>query len=251
MALFATAAITVSAQPEVGNWSIIPRIGGNASNLTNNVKIANPDGETTIGSKYKGGLAIGADFEYMFINHLSASAGAYYATQGFAYPDDIFTGVGDYSLEGHDKRHNERQTDMHYINFPLMINCYIYKGLALRAGVQVGFLVGARERYSATYKDKDEHGHTIEDGVIKIERPVKGLFKTVDLSIPVGISYDFGHLLFDLRYNIGMTPVYKSVNLFDNRQMEISKTSTFVFTFGLRLNHEDSRKSKITYGEWI
>ena len=65
---------------------------------------------------------------------------------------------------------------------PITLNYYPVAGLALKAGLQPGFLV-----------NKDD----MDDA------------KTVDLSIPVGLSYEYQGLVFDARYNIGCTKVFK------------------------------------------
>ena len=40
--------------------------------------------------------------------------------------------------------------------------------------------------------------------------------KTVDLSIPVGLSYEYQNLVFDARYNIGVTKVFEDVDHYNN-----------------------------------
>lgn len=63
-------------------------------------------------------------------------------------------------------------------------NYYVAQGLALKAGIQPGFMVG------------------------KDDMPDE-LVKTFDLSVPVGLSYEYSNLVFDARYNIGCTKVFK------------------------------------------
>lgn len=64
--------------------------------------------------------------------------------------------------------------------------------MALKAGVQPGFLLAAKAK----------------EGDVKVD--VKEMYKTFDLSIPVGLSYDFKFgLILDARYNIGVTNLAK------------------------------------------
>ncbi len=72
---------------------------------------------------------------------------------------------------------------------PITLNYYPVAGLALKAGLQPGFLV-----------NKDD----AED------------VKTVDLSIPVGLSYEYQNIVFDARYNIGVTKIADNVDHYNN-----------------------------------
>ena len=50
----------------------------------------------------------------------------------------------------------------------------------------------------------------------------------VNLSIPVGLSYEWKHIALDVRYNIGVTSIYKDSNSYD----KTSHGSTFLVTLG-------------------
>ena len=72
----------------------------------------------------------------------------------------------------------------------------------MKAGVQPGFLLGAN------------------DGM-------KDAFKTFDLAVPVGVSYDFNcGLILDARYNIGVTNLAKDAGC--------TRNSVFAVTAGWR-----------------
>lgn len=76
----------------------------------------------------------------------------------------------------------------------------------MKAGVQPGFLLGAN------------------DGM-------KDAFKTFDLAVPVGVSYDFNcGLILDARYNIGVTKVAKAEYSDDSK----IRNSVFAVTAGWR-----------------
>lgn len=53
------------------------------------------------------------------------------------------------------------------------------------------------------------------------------ILNKVNLSIPVGLAYEWNHIALDVRYNIGLTKVYKASDI-DNT----SKGSTFQLTIG-------------------
>ena len=49
------------------------------------------------------------------------------------------------------------------------------------------------------YKEPDKYREQV------LKNDVKSLMKTFDLSIPIGISYEYMNLQLDLRYNHGLT----------------------------------------------
>ncbi len=84
-----------------------------------------------------------------------------------------------------------------YINIPVTLNYYVANGFALKAGVQPGFMVA-----------KDD----MPDDAVK----------TFDLSIPVGASYEYQNIVFDARYNIGVTKVFQHADKGYNNVIQIT-----------------------------
>ena len=105
-----------------------------------------------------------------------------------------------YSMQG--AKNDGYKLNLDYINIPILANYYITKGLAVKAGIQPAFNVKAEG----------------EDG------DIEG-FKSFDLSIPVGLSYEISDFVIDARYNWGMTKLLEG---FD------SKNTVFQFTVGYK-----------------
>lgn len=215
--------LTVSAQQQVGTFSIIPRLGISIANMSNNDFIYNAADQSgsLVKSKYKTGLMAGADVEYQFHPLFSVSLGGYYSNQGSRYPNysygdedtGEYTGVSDHHIM------------LHYLNVPLMLNWYVAEGLALKAGVQMGFLLDSKQECEETpyYIAKDgtqTHGDTKT-----VEYTTD--YRSTDISIPVGLSYEYMNVILDARYNIGLT------NLLD-ANVASSKNSVFTFSVGYR-----------------
>lgn len=81
-----------------------------------------------------------------------------------------------------------------YISVPVMVNFYIVRGLAVKAGLQTSFLV-------SSFSKQDGEKVSLKDEFTKAE-----------LSIPVGLSYQFGlGLRLEARYHFGVTNISKSV----------------------------------------
>ena len=69
-----------------------------------------------------------------------------------------------------------------------------------------------------------------EKGNVKTETDVKDKVEGFDLSIPMGVSYEFRNFVLDARYNLGATKILKGA---DARS---SRNSVFMITLGYRFN---------------
>lgn len=106
-------------------------------------------------------------------------------------------------------------TKTHYLNVPILANFYLLPGLAVKAGIQPSFLLGAKSK--------------TEQGGSSTTTDVKKGFRNADFSIPVGLSFEFMRIILDARYNIGVTNVTKP-SLGDVK----SKNNYFSITAGVR-----------------
>ena len=138
------------------------------------------------------GLAAGAEFEYGLTDNIGLSAGVLYSMQGVKASEESV----DCTLK------------LDYLNVPILANFYIAKGFAVKLGVQPGFKLSSKAKFKGSGGSK--------------EVDVDG-FKSVDLSIPVGLSYQYQNIVFDARYNWGVT------NLVEDSD---SKHSVFQITVG-------------------
>lgn len=120
--------------------------------------------------KMKLGLVAGAEFGYNMSEQFALTAGLLYTMQG----------------AGNDKN-SDYNLKLDYLNIPVLANYYVAPGFAIKAGLQPGFLMSAKM-----------DGHDIKDGYSKF-----------DLSIPLGLSYEFNDFVIDGRYNLGLTKVDK------------------------------------------
>ncbi len=144
------------------------------------------------------GLVAGVEGEYQASDIFSVSAGLLYSMQGAKF--DAFGAKSTEKLD--------------YINVPIMANVYVVKGLALKLGVQPGLKVNEK---------------------LDLRMPVLGgalvdlKAKSVDFSIPVGISYEYNNFQVDARYNWGLTKVF-DVDKLDQ------KNSVFQITLGYKFD---------------
>ena len=170
MAAMVLSSVGAFAQQAAGTTTIQPKVGLNVSTIGDN--------------DWKAGFAAGAELQYQATSNFGVAVGALYSVQGFKGKDiKINTPIVDGSIE------NDYKWNPGYINVPITLNYYPVAGLALKAGLQPGFLV-----------NKDD----MDDA------------KTVDLSIPVGLSYEYQGIVLDARYNIGVTKIADNVDHYNN-----------------------------------
>ena len=176
IAMVLLSSVATYAQQSKGTLTVQPKVGFNIATLTNA-----DNGDSRFG------LAAGAEFEYQATDLLSISFGAMYSMQGMKASSD----EGNATLK------------LDYVNIPILANVYVVKGLAVKVGVQPGFMI-----------DKDDAGDAV---------------KTFDFSIPVGLSYEYANVVLDARYNWGVTKV---ADLGDNSP----KNSVFQITLGYKFD---------------
>ena len=140
------------------------------------------------------GLAAGVEAEYQATDIFSVSAGSIYSMQGNKAKEEGVT----------------LTTKLDYINIPILANVYVTKGLAVKLGVQPAFNVSDKQKLSG--------------GKASVEAEDVGA-ESFDFSIPVGLSYEYNNVVFDARYNFGVT------NIADGGD---SKNSVFQFTLGYK-----------------
>ena len=179
LTLVALMAVTLSAkaQHEEGDVTIQPRVGITISNITD-------------GDKSKTNLTYGVDFERFFTDQFSVGLGVMFTNQGCKY--DVLSSDGTGSTKINDIKFN-----IYYGILPIMANYYVLPGLALKAGIQPAFRVKANLESDGSKLDLDNTLDALFGGDTKLN--------TFDLSIPVGVSYEYAGITLDARYNFGVT----------------------------------------------
>ena len=172
--------IGMYAQNEVGQITLKPMAGVNIATITKAME-----------QERRVAAIAGVEGEYGLPANFSVSAGLLYSQQGATH----------YGIS----------MKLDYINIPILLNYYVYKGLAVKAGVQPGFNVSSK----------------IENSSNKA-----GEYNTNSFyfSIPFGVSYEYLNVVLDARYHFGLTRLYKD----DSWPTE--KNKFFTFTVGYKFN---------------
>jgi len=147
--------------------------------------------------KWKAGLCLGAELEYMATDYFGVSGGVTFSQQGGTYDDE----------------YGKQTISMDFVNIPIMAEYYVLPGLALKAGVQPGFNMKTRAKEDGVDVDVEQLFQTTGDSDFKLNK--------FDLSIPVGISYEYRRIVLDARYFWGLLkPI--DFNPFYNRVFQVT-----------------------------
>lgn len=194
LAAMMMAVVTANAQHDAGTITIQPKIGGIISWVSNTPSL-DLGTEIKLDKSVTAGALIGAEFEYQVSNLISVAAGLNYSLQGGGW-SNYSEQIGGTKIEIKDTR-----MELGYITLPVVANFYLFKGFAVKAGVQFGFLTNANLK------------STIEVGKRKVDldESFTSECNKVDVSIPFGVSYELSNVpvVIDMRYNLGLTKINK------------------------------------------
>ena len=204
MVAMTVATVSAKAQFEPGTWSIQPKIGGVVATMTNVPDISldkesNSFKNVKLDNTATAGFTIGGEFEYQISKHFSLAAGLGYSLQGSGWEDYKFK-------DGDDKFEiKDMKLELGYITAPIVANVYLFKGFAIKAGVQFGYLTNANQKGTMEMSGKDwsfksDESESIMDNCNKW-----------DVAIPLGISYQIPTIpiVIDGRMNLGLTDIFK------------------------------------------
>lgn len=224
--LFLAIATAVMAQPKEGTFSIIPRVGVAITSITKD-EIYTTSGNTMIPmeKQWKTGMMAGVDFDYQVLPKVSVSLGAYYSEQGCKYKNN---NAEDVQTPGSYTGVSNCQTNLKYINVPIMLNMYAAQNFAIKVGLQMGFNVSGKQEttensFKVTDEGKTEYG---KPTTYKADYNAK----TFDLAIPIGLSYEYMNVIIDARYNLGLTRICSNLGSYSPKNNAICISAAYRFT---------------------
>ena len=159
------------AQTEKGKWTFVPTVG-------DNLIISQP-------LDYEIGVMTGVGVDWQATGRVAVSSGVFYSLE--RYRTNLLS------------MNNDITINTGRIEIPLLANVYVYKNLALKAGVQANF------RLHSGAQDREETSESAYNMTIKTTSKNTGdAMHAFYFSIPVGVSYEFNRFVFDLRYVFGL-----------------------------------------------
>ena len=204
--MVSTAAV---AQSE-SKWAVKPMAGMTVATLT---------GDDTSDISSSLAWAGGVEASLKLSDRLSLSSGVIYTRERVKSDSRQAVSTLSMSME----LSNARMT-FERINVPLMADLHLGYGISLKAGLQAGFRIG----YTATVDYEGFYVKPTDQNVLvgspewqaQPRVPVSGketshnatAIRTFDLSVPVGLSYEWKNVELDVRYHFGLTNIMKDQN---------------------------------------
>jgi len=190
---------TSFAQNTVGMVTLQPKVGVNVACLTDE-----DDSQARVG--FTGGVELG----YQVTNKFALTGALMYSQQGAKADYDELTGT----------------MKLDYINIPILANVYVAKGLAVKAGIQPAFNVNKKITVGGISMDIEDAYEQGTGQRVKV--------KSFDFSIPMGLSYEINGLVFDARYNLGLSKIVDGFKYEGVKVQPDDKNSVFQLTIGYK-----------------
>ena len=240
--LCCTMATMATAQTGKGIFSIKPMAGINVSTFSGGV----------VSDMYhtKVGFTAGMEAESGLNNWLGLSLGIVYSQQGAKVDGSLSALFTDNSTgkSGLIVTDNNGKVHCDYLNLPLLANIHIpaLHGLSLKTGIQMGFLVKSQMNLStdaaifydyvtsASY-NYEPHYWNLQDAnagdshFSHYESNMSDICKSIDIGIPIGLSYEYKNVVLDVRYCFGLTKIDNTQEPEDTRNRTLSVTLGYNF----------------------
>ena len=241
-------ALHIHAQQEAGTFTITPKVGITVSNFSGNMPatisyaiIPDMNGSSTniepapeykVGSvsfsdsKEKTGFIVGAEGQYQFSSLFGMSLGVFYTQQGARYKTKGISSKGNTDVQI-DIRNNIT-INLDYITVPILANVYVWRGLAIKTGIQPEFAVNKKINANFLVSYKNLSATLSSNKIDDVE--------SFALSLPVGISYEHKNIVADLRYHFGLTNLKEGGNDGDrpNSKSGSAHNRMLCFTLGYK-----------------
>lgn len=239
-----------SAQQKPHTFSITPKVGmtinsfsgnmpapivyavmGNTSGSDTEIHSYDPNNEiygedVFTDDKSSVGFTVGAEGQYQFNNTIGLSVGAFYEQIGCHYNTKDFSepiGNTGYKFFINDNL----KMKLGYVTFPVLANVYLWRGLAVKAGLQPEILVNKNLKGTIGIGNESENVVTDISG-----KP--DYIESFNLSLPVGVSYEYQNFIVDVRYNIGLTDMLKDSGT--SYTSGSVRNNTLAITLGYKIN---------------
>ncbi|MCF7559015.1 PorT family protein [Sabulilitoribacter multivorans] len=171
--------------------------GYNLSNLSTDLS----------GMKDISGFHIGGLLEYRVSNKFSIQPELLYSLEGGKYS----ISYSESNEDGEFVLKAKEEITLGFINLPVTAKYYLKDRFSVETGIQFGYVVSAKSEYD--FFMEADGDITSTSG----ERNIKGDVKSLNTSLNFGLGYELKNkMLFQARYNLGLTNLDKSFDSMDD-----------------------------------
>jgi len=201
-------------------------------------------------AKYRIGYEGGVDFQWRRNERWAFVAGIGYSLQGCKFGTDAYNPAPKVGQNTWDVK--DVQIDLHYLNVPALAKLYVGHGFAMNFGLQVGWLFKANFKSHLGYSFansseyfvffvNDDRLENVEAGKLyerDVKCTIKDRFTPVDISLPLGFSYEYGHYVADARVNIGLMDISDTYTISYSSYDATMRNIGFTMSVGYRFDFE-------------
>lgn len=206
--LFLAMALTAGAQSDASTWSLIPKIGIDLFKTSSDGFLTTLDdvrtstkSKTELGSGFTGGL----ELEYQATSTVSVSGALMYAKLSERFKD-----LSVMNTETTGDVYSNHTLSLDYIQLPVTANVYVAHNLAVKAGIQLAYLVNTNREYDQTQFSIDEEGDIVNADSKSHKVDIDGVCNKFNAAAIIGVSYEYMNVVVDARYTYGLNSTYKS-----------------------------------------
>lgn len=195
--LFATSLLTVFCSAQTVRFGVR---GG--MNISTESSQEYPWGDVVSSFRSKTGVNIGGAVCFPISETIDIEADILYSRQGYKNYYYFAETIGQTDSRG------DYVVNSHYLNIPVVAEYFVWKGLYVECGPQIGFLLSKKDNFGESF-----YGNIYE----------RSKTKKIDLSLVAGLGYRLANDIFiNARYCYGFTGTSKFYDGGKNKNIQIS-----------------------------
>ena len=263
MVMIACVAMVISCTANAQKkWSFVPQVGVNLSDFQGR--------DASKGFTTAAGIVAGGEFEWRSSQLFGLSFGGFYSVKGCNMDLIKHQRSGGDDFHFYEGNTFYKRYELKYLSLPIMLNFHVWKGLTVKCGLQYNNLITARlkSRTIAVFNDSplgqsdqishaqtDLHGYSTNMIIVgdrapelsaeKMDNPrwidtedsesAKKVFHSGDVTVPIGVSYEYKNLVLDVRYQLSLNRIPRTRTDFFDADANVHNACTSI-TLGYKLN---------------
>ncbi len=213
----------------LGFSSVVFAQGITAKGVKGGLNIATLTGYELGGEKYKIGFVFGGFLTYELNQKFSLQPELLFTMKGAKF-EDVDKETEDDGSQYYDKY--EISWNLNYLEIPVLAKLNIPMKENIKSnifyGPALGIKIGATYDIDHEYWEKDENGNIVEE-INESDKSEIKIIKNMDFGIVFGAGVEFGKIMVDARYNLGLSTIT------DENGVSKMKNSVISLILGIKL----------------